>query len=312
MNADAVSLGAGPDFRPRSSDGWGLGSAMAVGVHLMLVAALALGVRWKMSTPQAVEAEVWAEIPRVAAPRAAAPPPAQPEPPVVTPPPVVAPPAPPTPPKQAEPEPAPERQPDIVAERTPPKKDKKEKKRKEPVEVFETEPPKPIKKSPKAEKTEKADKPDKTPPPKVAQARPEPQPEVKKAPPGKGAVSDAQAKALERDRQARLQSMMSELGSLGTSSRSAGPSASYGGRIRARVKPNIVFTDVVSGNPLAVVEVRCAPDGRIIARKLIEPSGSASWDEAVLRAIDRTEVLPADENGRVPATMQLEFRPKDF
>jgi colicin import membrane protein len=138
-------------------------------------------------------------------------------------------------------------------------------------------------------------------------AKPAPQP------PKASAADNAKAAAeREAQRKERLQNMMSELGSLGTPSRSAGPSAAYAGRIKARIKPNIVFTDEVSGNPLAVVEVRCGPDGRIISRKFIEKSGVASWDEAVLRAIDRTEVLPADEGGRVPTVMQLEFRPKDF
>jgi hypothetical protein len=39
--------------------------------------------------------------------------------------------------------------------------------------------------------------------------------------------------------------------SAGTAARTSGPSASYAGRIKARIKPNIVFTDGFSGNPLA-------------------------------------------------------------
>jgi len=31
----------------------------------------------------------------------------------------------------------------------------------------------------------------------------------------------------------------------------------------------------------------------------------------VLRAIDKTEILPRDTDGRVPSPMQLEFRPRD-
>ncbi|HET6788522.1 MAG TPA: energy transducer TonB, partial [Aquabacterium sp.] len=93
---------------------------------------------------------------------------------------------------------------------------------------------------------------------------------------------------------------------------SAGPTAEYAGRIKARVRPNIVFAADIPGNPVATVEVRCAPDGRIIGRKLIIPSGVPAWDDAVLRAIDRTEVLPLNEQGRVPTPLLLELRPKDF
>jgi len=58
------------------------------------------------------------------------------------------------------------------------------------------------------------------------------------------------------------------------------------------------------------VEVRTSPDGTIIARKIIKSSGVKAWDEAVLKAIDKTEVLPRDTDGRVPPALIIEFRPK--
>ncbi len=63
----------------------------------------------------------------------------------------------------------------------------------------------------------------------------------------------------------------------------------------------------VSGNPITEVEVRCSPDGLIISRRIVKPSGDKTWDDTVLRAIDRTEMLPRDVDGRVPATMTLVF-----
>lgn len=98
----------------------------------------------------------------------------------------------------------------------------------------------------------------------------------------------------------------------GTAMKSSGPSDSYGGRIRARVKPNITFDpSSVSGNPAAEVEVRCAPDGTIVSRKLTKSSGNASWDNAVLKAIDKTEILPRDTDGRVHSPLLLVFKPND-
>jgi colicin import membrane protein len=95
----------------------------------------------------------------------------------------------------------------------------------------------------------------------------------------------------------------------GTAQRDAGPSAGYAGRIVARVKPNIVLTESVPSTLRAEVEVRCAPDGTIIGRRLVKSSGNKDWDEAVLRALDRTEVLPRDTDGRVPAVMTIGFTP---
>ena len=123
--------------------------------------------------------------------------------------------------------------------------------------------------------------------------------------------------ALAAQREAYLKRIQGQAGatgapdSTGTAAQSSGPSANYAGRIRARIKPNIVLTDNVPGNPVATVEVRCAADGTIVSRKLVKSSGSALWDETVLRAIDRTETLPRDVDGRVPSLMQIEFRPRD-
>ena len=78
----------------------------------------------------------------------------------------------------------------------------------------------------------------------------------------------------------------------------------------ARIKPNILLTDPVDGNPRAVVEVRLAPDGTIIAKRLVQSSGTKVWDDAVLRAIERTEMLPLD-NGRAPPVFEIGFRPRD-
>jgi len=97
----------------------------------------------------------------------------------------------------------------------------------------------------------------------------------------------------------------------GSAKQSSGPSASYAGRIAARIKPNITYTEVVVGNPTADVEVRTSPDGTIISRKLVKSSGIKSWDDAVLSAIDKTEKLPPDTDGRVIASLTLGFRPKD-
>ena len=97
----------------------------------------------------------------------------------------------------------------------------------------------------------------------------------------------------------------------GTAQRSAGPSDSYSGRIRGRIKPNITFTEDIASNAPAEVEVLCAPDGTIVGKKLIKSSGNAAWDNAVLKAIDKTEILPRDIDGRIHSPLVISFRPRD-
>lgn len=90
-----------------------------------------------------------------------------------------------------------------------------------------------------------------------------------------------------------------------------GPTAGYAGRVVGRIKPNLVFTGDIEGNPRAEVEVRSAPDGMILSRRIVQSSGNTEWDNAVLRAIDRTQSLPKDTDGYVPPVLVLGFRPND-
>ncbi|MBA4110427.1 MAG: protein TolA [Leptothrix sp. (in: Bacteria)] len=274
-------------FRPKAEDTLGLGLGLALAAHLLLVLALAFGVNWRTHTPVIAEAEVWAEVPKAAAPAEEPPPPT----------PVEEAPPPPTPVAQAEPEPAPEPEADIPSAPVPKAKRKKEKPL-PPVAKVEP-PPKPKKKAPPPKETFINE------PPVVAK-----KPKTPAAPPTTPTVSTAEREA---QRKAAMQRMMKDLGSLGTSEQSAGPSANYVGKLRARIIPNITFLmDEGSGNPTAFVEIRCAPDGTILSRRLLDPSGSPAWDKAVLDGIDKTRSLPFDERGRLPDTVfQIGISPRD-
>jgi colicin import membrane protein len=255
-------------FMPRATGGSGPGFAVSVLVHLALVAALALGVRWHASEPEGVEAELWAAVPQIAAPRVVEPPPpvVKPEPPVVAPPPVV------------KPEPVPDAQ--IAIERA--KRAEKVRKQKE---QAEQEAEKRVAEKKKALADDKKHKAD-----------------------------EARLAALHEAQVKRILAQAGATGdptSAGRATQTAGPSAGYAGKIRARIKPNIVYSEAGGGNPLATVEVRLAPGGTIIGKRLVKSSGIAAWDEAVLRAIDKTEELPRDIDGRVPPLIEIDFRPKD-
>ena len=54
-----------------------------------------------------------------------------------------------------------------------------------------------------------------------------------------------------------------------------------------------------------------AADGSIIGRRIVKPSGVKAWDDTVLRAIDKTAVLPRDTDGRVPSSLIIGLRPLD-
>ncbi|QQX85962.1 cell envelope integrity protein TolA [Cupriavidus necator] len=135
------------------------------------------------------------------------------------------------------------------------------------------------------------------------------------------ARKEAQRKAMEAQRQsdntqrqgelARLRAQAGNTGTRAGSGSGAKPSSGYAERVRQRVKPNIIFNDEVSGNPAAVVAVAMAPDGSVLSARLAKSSGNAAWDNAVLRAVQRSDPLPRDENGVAPSNILITFWPRD-
>lgn len=294
------------DFAPPSGRRWRGPLGLAVVIHSLLVIALTWGITWNENPQVVAEAELWSALPKVAAPRANEP--AEP------PPPEVAKPAPPAPePEVTPPPPVPQRsQADIALE-----KKKKEAEAKKKAELKKQEE---LKKQREAEALAEKKK-EKAAQDKAAKQKADKDKalaEQKKKDDAQRKAEDARRDAqLEADRKKNLERMMGLAGASGGATaqgkdlQSSGPSASYGGKLVARIKPNIVFTDVAPGNPRAEVEVRALPDGTITGRKLLKSSGNSAWDEAVLRAIDRTVTLPKDENGKVPSVLVLGFRPLD-
>lgn len=274
--ADRTDLAPPSDSRPWPSLG------LAVLAHALLVGALAWGVAWQRdASTLAVEAELWSAVPVAAAPRAQAPPEPQPAP-VVPPKPVPPPP----------PDPAPAQEARIALERQ--KKAAAE-------QAARLEQERARQAARQRAEAEAADKKK-----RAEDARRQ-----------EAAAAERADKELKAQREANLRRMAGLANATGaetatgTAARAAGPSASYGGRVAAAVKPNIVYPEAVTGNPRALVEVRTTFDGTITSRRLLESSGHRAWDDAVLRALDKTERMPRDVDGRVPPVIEIGFRPRD-
>ena len=126
----------------------------------------------------------------------------------------------------------------------------------------------------------------------------------------------AEEARLEAQRQENLKRMLGQAqgtgapGSTGTAARNAAPSASYGGLLIAHIKPNIVLTESLPASLVTEVEVRASAAGTVLSRRIVRSSGNATWDDAVLRAIDRSGALPRDRDGRVPPSIVISFRPE--
>jgi TonB family protein len=88
------------------------------------------------------------------------------------------------------------------------------------------------------------------------------------------------------------------------------PRRSYGEKVTAVVRPNIVFSNDVPGNPAVEYTLALRPDGRIMDARLSKASGVPEWDAAALRAILKTDRMPLTDDGTVPSMMVLVLRPK--
>lgn len=132
------------------------------------------------------------------------------------------------------------------------------------------------------------------------------------------AAQQAQEREMARqDTLKRMQGMANATGSnnaVGSTLQSTGLSASYGAKVKSKVRPNLVFPDAsnVAGNPVVEVIIKLGSDGSItLPLRLAKSSGNAAFDNAVLRAIERTESLPRDTDGRYPPPFTLAWSMKE-
>ena len=294
------------EFAPPPPPGTGRSLGLALLVHFLLMVALTAGIQWKQDNSLSVEAELWAAIPMAVAPKL-----------VEVEPPPPPPPPPPAPKEIVKPPPAPSSNVDADIALSKRKKQLEEDKKKQETLKAERLKQELLKKEEekKAKLKEKEQKEIKD---KALKEKELKDKEAKKLQEQKDAKpSPADVKKLEAMRQENMKRIAGMAGATGdenatgTAQRSAGPSDSYGGRIRGRIKPNITFTENIASNAPAEVEVRCAPDGTIVGKKLIKSSGNPAWDNAVLKAIDKTEILPRDIDGRIHSPLVISFRPKD-
>jgi len=130
------------------------------------------------------------------------------------------------------------------------------------------------------------------------------------------AAETARAEAVRKEEMSRMLSQAAGSGGSGEAAHSSGPSrgdASYVAKVAGKIRSNTVFNvpDDLAGNPAAEYAVDLLPDGSVRSIRKVKSSGVPGFDEAVRRAIEKSQPFPKDKTGQVPSGFTVSHKPKD-
>ena len=131
------------------------------------------------------------------------------------------------------------------------------------------------------------------------------------------AQHDEQVRRLTDSASASSSNNSSSVGSGGNGeaakSQGARADASYTQKVGAKIKSNTIFNgaDELSSNPSVEYAVELLPDGSIRRLRKTKSSGVPGFDEAVSRAIEKSQPFPPDKSGSVPSGFTVAHKPKD-
>ncbi len=320
-------------LRPPAERGSGRALLLALLMHALLLVLIAFGVHWHSHTPQAVQAELWAPTAHLSAP-----PPPPPVPvhaaPHAVPHPVPQPTQPPAPAPRATPSPQPDQAQIALREQRKHEQQLRaqqeaaqrlQEQRRQEQRQQELQAQRLAARQAALEKAAQA---------RAARRAAEQKAAAEKAAEQKAAAEKAAAEkaarlAAERrreqqlaqlqrqSRQDYLRSLMAQAGSGasagGSAAATSGPSGGYSARISTLIRQNVIFpqVDQVDGNPKVHLLVTLDPNsGKVLGVRIERSSGVASWDQAVVRAIERLGKLPSD-HGRWWTPMEVVAGPRD-
>ena len=272
--------------------------ALALGVHVLFALLLVFGVSWQTHQPAAVMVDLWQALPETP------PPPARPRPsqPVKAPEPAKAVP----PPKPVEKEPPPPKAPDIALEK---KKAEVDRLKKQRAEQAAEEQAKAVEKA-RAEEKAKAEA--------ARVAREKQVAEQKRQALLRQMEAEDMKQQLAADtaaNEARLARLTQARAASKRQAEVASVVGEYRDQISAKVRGNTRLPDNLKGNPQVRCLVKLLPTGEVLSVRVTQSSGNPAYDDAVVRAIEKSSPLPlpSDRDARAAFVPELSFihRPKE-
>ncbi len=271
-----------------------LAAALALGVHALFVLMLVFGVSWQTQHPAAVMVDLWATLPDAPSPAArprTSPPPEKVHRPEKAPRPVKAAPL----PKPVEKEPPPPKQPDIALE-----KKKAEAERLKKLQAMQAAEEKARAEAAKAlHETQLAEQK------RQALLRQMEEEDLKQRVAADAAANEARLARLTEARAAASRQQAEVASVVGQ----------YRDQISNKVRSNTRLPDNLKGNPEVRCQVKLLPTGEVLSVRVTKSSGNPAYDDAVVRAIEKSSPLPlpSDRAARAAFVPELSFvhRPKE-
>jgi colicin import membrane protein len=260
-----------------------LAGALALGVHVLFMLLLVFGLSWQTQHPEPVMVDVWASLPAAAPPVAERSAPPRPEP------------VKPAPAPRPEPAPTSSRRPDIALE-----KQKAEAEQRKKLQAIQA-----------AEEKARADAAKATREKQLAEQKKRDL--LRQMEEEETMQRVANESAANEARQARLAE--AHAAASRRQAEVAGLVGQHRELISAKVRGNTRLPDNLAGNPEVRCLVRLLPTGEVQSVRVTKSSGNAAYDEAVVRAIEKSSPLPlpADRDARAAFVPELSFvhRPKE-
>ena len=293
-----MSLSADSPFASRPAPNIAAG-ALALGVHALFVLLLVFGVSWQTQHPAPVMVDLWSAFPQIASPEPVKPAMPQPEP---------VPERPPVPKPVKEPEPVKE----VV-------KAPKPVKAPEPAKVVPAPKPQPVVKEPppvkapdialekkKAEaeslkKMKALQAAEERELEEAARAEAETMKKVrekqladqkKRELLSQMAEEDLMQRMMEEEAANEMRQMKQSQAAVRRQSELASTIGQYRDMISAKVRGNTRLPDSLQGNPEVRCLVKLLPTGEVQSVRVTQSSGNTAYDEAVVRAIEKSSPLP--------------------
>jgi colicin import membrane protein len=113
-------------------------------------------------------------------------------------------------------------------------------------------------------------------------------------------LQDKNENSFEQEKESKRLEELRRIQRMASQGPSQGPS--YADQIRQTFKSNMQFDW-----PATTVEIRMKSNGEIIEQRIVKSSGNPSFDEAVLKAISKTQKIPPDKDGRVPPSLIIQW-----